>query len=536
MVEVSLTVGKLDASLALLLTKDHHLIEFPTILLPNGVRAGSIVKIKCDQDLEGEKEEQKEFQTIQDEILTTFGTNLPSAPNLKIKNVTQTSCVLEWDTLELGTANLKNLVLFKDGKKLGAIPQPLTSKTTKLSGLSIDQTFEFQLRLDTTAGIYLSAVVEVTTHKMTDLSGITVCLGDISANEQFTVEDIENTLKNMGANYPPQDKIKVDTTHYICTRENKQNPEFLKAFDMNIPIIRPEWLKACERERRIVGVRDFYVKDCVLPDILAKNYWQKGTQSTTRAIESNETEPKAEQLDENKPASEAPTVVVDEADDNKEEARKEQSVGASDVPDTEEGTKGTGSLETVDTANDQLEEVKIDASTNNVNADEQVDSETQKEEQTMNEPQDINADVVESSVGSATNAEEPEEETKPEAIEPSEVSPPTEEKEEDYSKIETKDTVDESNENEPVMDEIKLEDKETQISDEPNAESKETETEASEKIEPTKKEESVEPGNTETEGEGEGENEAVGQEDSNNASTSTNKKKKKNNKKKNKKK
>ena len=56
MVEVSLTVGKLDASLALLLTKDHHLIEFPTILLPNGVRAGSIVKIKCDQDLEGEKE------------------------------------------------------------------------------------------------------------------------------------------------------------------------------------------------------------------------------------------------------------------------------------------------------------------------------------------------------------------------------------------------------------------------------------------------------------------------------------------------
>lgn len=540
MVEVSLTVGKLDASLALLLTKDHHLIEFPTILLPNGVRAGSIVKIKCDQDLEGEKEEQKEFQTIQDEILTTFGTNLPSVPNLKIKNVTQTSCVLEWDTLELGTANLKNLILFKDGKKLGAIPQPLTSKTTKLSGLSIDQTFEFQLRLDTTAGIYLSAVVEVTTHKMTDLSGITVCLGDITANEQFTVEDIENTLKNMGANYPPQDKIKVDTTHYICTRENKQNPEFLKAFDMNIPIIRPEWLKACERERRIVGVRDFYVKDCVLPDILAKNYWQKGNtqSSTTRATESNETASEAEKLEGNKPATEAPTVIVDEADENKEEEEKEQSVGKSDVPDTDNGTKVTESLETVDTANDQLEEVKIDDSTSNVKADEQVDSEAQKEEQTTSEPQDVNADVIEHSVESETKAEEPEEETKPEAIEPSEVSPPTEEKEEDNSKIETKDTVDESNENEPVKDEIKLEDKETQISDEANVESKETE--ASEKIEPTEKEESVEPGNTETEGEGEGEgegeNEAAGQEDSNIASTSTNKKKKKNNKKKNKKK
>ena len=59
MVEVSLTVGKLDASLALLLTKDHHLIEFPTILLPNGVRAGSIIKIRCDQDFDSEKKRQR---------------------------------------------------------------------------------------------------------------------------------------------------------------------------------------------------------------------------------------------------------------------------------------------------------------------------------------------------------------------------------------------------------------------------------------------------------------------------------------------
>lgn len=274
MVEVSLTVGKLDASLALLLTKDHHLIEFPTILLPNGVKAGSIVKIKCERDLETEVEEQRQFQATQDEILNTFGKNLPQAPLLKVKNVTQTSCVLEWDQLELGTALLKNLVLYKDGKKLGAIPQPLTNRTTKLSGLPIDKVFKFQLRLDTTAGVYLSEVIEVATHKMTDLSGITVCLGDITANEQFTVEDIHEALKNMGAHFPAQDKVKVDTTHFITTRENKQNPEYLKANDMNIPIIRPEWLKACERERRIVGVRDFYVKDCVLPDIIGKNYWK----------------------------------------------------------------------------------------------------------------------------------------------------------------------------------------------------------------------------------------------------------------------
>lgn len=275
MVEVSLTVGKLDASLALLLTKDHHLIEFPTILLPNGVKSGSIVKIRCDRDLDTENQEAEQFQNIQDQILSTFGKNLPQNPLLKIKNVTQTSCVLEWDKLDLGTASLKNLVLFKDGKKLGSIPQPLTNTTSKLSGLPIDKTFKFQLRLDTTAGVYSSDTIEVRTHKMTNLSGITVCLGDIAPNEHFTVDDIQATLKNMGAHYPADTKLKVDTTHFITTRENKQNPEYLKANEMNIPIIRPEWLKACERERRMVGVREFYVKDCALPEIFARNYWQK---------------------------------------------------------------------------------------------------------------------------------------------------------------------------------------------------------------------------------------------------------------------
>lgn len=312
MVEVSLTVGKLDASLALLLTKDHHLIEFPTILLPNGVRAGSIVKIKCDQDIEGEKEEAKEFQSIQDEILSTFGKDLPEAPKLSVKNVTQTSCVLEWDDLHLGTASLKNLVLFKDGKKLGSIPLPLTNKTTKLSGLPIDKTFQFQLQLGTTAGTFLSDIIEVTTHKMTDLSGINVCLGDISPNEQFSVDDIEEVLKTIGA-HSPQRTVQVDTTHFICTRENKNNPEYVKANEMNIPIIRPEWLKACERERRIVGVRDFYVKDCILPDIFAKNYWKKERSSPSQSNVANDSTaevadaPQDSNVDQEKDVDKAPS-------------------------------------------------------------------------------------------------------------------------------------------------------------------------------------------------------------------------------------
>lgn len=355
MVEVSLTVGKLDASLALLLTKDHHLIEFPTILLPNGVKAGSIVKIKCEQDFETEEKELNQFRSIQDEILNTFGKNLPKDPQLKIKNVTQTSCVLEWDELDLGTSNLKNLFLFKDGKKLGSIPQPLTNRTTKLSGLPIDETFEFQLKLDTTAGIYESDLLKVTTHKMTDLSGINVCLGDISPNEQFTVEDIDDTLKAIGAHHPHQTKVSVDTTHFICTRENKSNPEYLKAFDMNIPIIRPEWLKACERDKRIVGVREYYIKDCVLPDIFAKNFWNKSS-STPVANPVNDNDKPVPELPIGETVSTMPIPEIKEPESEEEIPEK--------VDPEVNGTKDEkAEADPVAEPTQQMHEINLDEST-----------------------------------------------------------------------------------------------------------------------------------------------------------------------------
>jgi hypothetical protein len=256
MVEVQLTVGKLDASLALLLTKDHHLIEFPTILLPDGVNAGSVVTIKCEQDIQQEQEEKKQFEELQEQILHLFGTNEPQAPKLRLKNVTQTSAVLEWDPVDLGSATIKSLTLYKNGTRLGHIPNPLITTTTKLSGLQIDSKYVFHLRLDTTAGVYESEHITVHTHKMTDLSGITVCLGNIDAKEGFTREDIEESLKNIGGK-ALQDEVKVDTTHFIATIG--LGTQWKKAADCNIPVVRPEWLKACETERRIVGVRNFYL-------------------------------------------------------------------------------------------------------------------------------------------------------------------------------------------------------------------------------------------------------------------------------------
>ncbi|KAH3688184.1 hypothetical protein WICPIJ_000826 [Wickerhamomyces pijperi] len=258
MTEVSFTVGKLDASIALLLTADHHLIEFPTILLPDGIKPGSFVTIKANQDSEKEESEKKKFEEIQDSILSLYGTHEPKAPVLKIKNVTQTSAVLEWDAIELGSAQIKALTLYKNGVKLGRIPNPLANMTTKLSGLQLNTKYDFKLRMDTTAGVYYSNDLSVTTHKMTDLSGITVCIGDIQAHEGISTDDIVSTLHEMGAR-PLQTEVSIDTTHFIATAGN--GLQWKKALDSNIPVVRPEWLRACAKERRIIGVRNFYL-DC----------------------------------------------------------------------------------------------------------------------------------------------------------------------------------------------------------------------------------------------------------------------------------
>lgn len=421
MVEVSLTVGKLDASLALLLTQDHHLIEFPTILLPNGVKAGSIVKIKCEQDFDTEQQEAKQFQSIQDEILDTFGKNLPVNPILKVKNVTQTSCVLEWEDLNLGTATLKNLFLYKGGKKLGAIPQPLTNRTTKLSGLPIDQTFEFQLKLDTTAGVYTSDILEVTTHKMTDLSGITVCLGDISPNEAFTIDDIEDTLKNMGAHYPAQTKVSVDTTHFICTRENKQNQEFIKANEMNIPIIRPEWLKACERDRRIVGVRDYYVKDCVLPDIFAKNFWNKAPAENSRTKDDTLPEIPAEAAEGTpeikKDTATEPEIQVTEATPESEKPEEEDVKEIEEEKEEKEAEKEDAPVDTEE-IKETVPEAEPEVATE---AEETKEAEEDKEVVPENEvAESVENGVIESTETEEVKESKESEDIKTEAIEPTE--------------------------------------------------------------------------------------------------------------------
>ncbi|KAE8131538.1 hypothetical protein BDV38DRAFT_264125 [Aspergillus pseudotamarii] len=249
---VSLTVGKVDAGVAVLLTQDNRLIEFPSVLLPNNITSGSIVDITVARNHSAEEACATGFQSLQKRILNTYGVKTPTPPVLRLRNATQTSLVLEWDPIDLATASLKSLSLYRNGSKAGSIPRPLETRSTKISGLAIHTEYTFHLVLRTTAGTYQSEKLTCRTHKMTDLSGITVTAGILPEQQK---EALGAALDRVGGKLI--DTVRIDTTHFVCTEG--RGPLWEKAVEMNIPVVTPEWVDACEAEGTIVSVRGYYL-------------------------------------------------------------------------------------------------------------------------------------------------------------------------------------------------------------------------------------------------------------------------------------
>lgn len=227
-------------------------IEFPSVLLPSNISSGSIVDIEVSRNLAAEAKSVADFQALQKRILNTYGLRTPSPPVLRLRNATQTSLVLEWDPINLATASLKSLSLYRNGSKAGSIPRPLETLSTKISGLAIDTEYTFHLVLRTTAGTYQSEKLVCRTHKMTDLSGITVTPGIMSPQQK---EALARALERIGGKMV--DTVRIDTTHFVCTEGRGSLWE--KAVEMNIPVVRPEWVDACEAEGTIVSVRSYYL-------------------------------------------------------------------------------------------------------------------------------------------------------------------------------------------------------------------------------------------------------------------------------------
>lgn len=273
------TVGKLDAGMAILIGDRASLIEFPSLLLPQDATSGSVVRISVSRNQKEEQKKKREFDELQENVLEMFGTKPPIAPALRLRAVTQTSITLEWDRLDLATAKLLTLDIYRNNERLAPIPNPLHNTSTKLSGLEVDKPYNFHLVLKTTAGTFVSNVVRTKTHNMNDTSGISVCFGYVAGGE--TSDPVEGagpplseleirareTLEAMGARF--SDKIQIDTTHFVCThpRNRADSPfeahandrtremrgvMFNKAMQLSIPVVLPHWIFACAEQKRCV--------------------------------------------------------------------------------------------------------------------------------------------------------------------------------------------------------------------------------------------------------------------------------------------
>ncbi|KAG8968317.1 Chitin synthase, class 5 [Tulasnella sp. 419] len=263
------TVGKLDAGMAILIGERAHLIEFPSLLLPPGVTSGSIVNISVHRNHAEEKRQKNEFWDLQKQIFETFGVNNPKPPVLNVRNTTQTSVTLEWPPIELATAKLRSLDIYRNGQRLASIPSPLQNTSTKLSGLALSTEYTFQLIMRTTAGTYPSNLIKLKTHTMSDTSGISVCFGNVQ--DPVLLENAKLALEDMKAKW--SDKVQIDTTHFVCTTpaatpsgaqatgnvSNAPGVEYQKALQASIPIVQPQWILACHREHKMVPISQYYL-------------------------------------------------------------------------------------------------------------------------------------------------------------------------------------------------------------------------------------------------------------------------------------
>ncbi|SGY66932.1 BQ5605_C004g02725 [Microbotryum silenes-dioicae] len=258
-------IGKIDAGIAVLISDSVHLIEFPSLLLPAGVGPGSIVNIACTRNFAAEKEAYESFWSLQRDIYSEFGAKEPKAPTLRVRNTTQTSedkVTLEWDKLELASAKLLQLSVWRNGQRLTTIPNPQTNTSTKLSGLALDTDYNFHLVLKTSAGTYTSPTVKTRTHTITDTSGISVCFGLIEPEAKLA--EAKSALAAMKAKY--SDKIQIDTTHFVATSPaSASNPtggpsvEYQKALQLSIPVVSPEWVIACQKGQTMVPISNYYI-------------------------------------------------------------------------------------------------------------------------------------------------------------------------------------------------------------------------------------------------------------------------------------
>lgn len=213
-------------------------------------------------------------------------------------------------------------------------------QSTKISGLAVDKEYTFHLTLRTSAGTYSSEKVTVKTHKMTDLSGITVTPGILPAQLK---DSLTKAVERIGGKIA--DTVRIDTTHFVTVEGRGMSWE--KAVEMNIPVVRPEWVEGCESAGKIVGVRQYYLDADPRQRQVAHTQQQQQQQQNPEQARQAATSPQPPQqqqqgstpsVDATSPTAPAPPAKDEPKGKGKAEAEEESS-------DEEEEKSGQGESE-----------------------------------------------------------------------------------------------------------------------------------------------------------------------------------------------
>ena len=131
--------------------------------------------IAVEKDRSAEKQAVDEFERLQKNILEEFGTHAPEKPKLVVKGLTTDVPDADWSSRKLYAADLKTQELYRNEKKVNqALPPHICA--TRITGLEPNTTYNFVLKLKTTAGLFSSDPLTVKTHTLDNLSGSFCCI------------------------------------------------------------------------------------------------------------------------------------------------------------------------------------------------------------------------------------------------------------------------------------------------------------------------------------------------------------------------
>lgn len=178
---------------------------------------------------------------------------IPEAPHIAMKWVTQTTIILKWEPLNIYAATFRGLDVYRNEQKLGLNLQH-TATGCKLSGLDVNQEYDICVVVRTSAGNFTSNKITIRTLELENLTGLYPAFGSFANDAD--IDTLSKLLERIGAQY--SDDLTSDNTHLICTLP--KGPKYEKALELNIPIVTPEFLKACEQQGKVQPAHIYYSK------------------------------------------------------------------------------------------------------------------------------------------------------------------------------------------------------------------------------------------------------------------------------------